>query len=90
MNQSTVKTWFARAGFKPIGWRSNTRNWLRTNRCCMKSGRPFRVRHQGEDWVVDVGETAETFDRWANSTVTTLSLKCFMHHVQQKTLATML
>lgn len=84
MNDSTVKNWFARNGFKPIGWRSNRRNWFssRHGRSCQKFGRAFRIRQEAGTWVVDISEPVAQFDRWANSTECTIKLESFVHHVQ--------
>lgn len=83
MNDSFIKSWFKRNYFKPIGWRSNSRNWFTNShgRCCTKFGRIFRIRRE-DNWVVDISEPIHQFDRWANSTEHTVSLKCFMHNVQ--------
>lgn len=86
MNDSTIKSWFARNGFKPAGWGSNSRNWFSTNRACQKWGRLFRIRKKDGEWLVDVSEPVSQFDRWANSTQLTVGLGCFMQAVNNRAL----
>ena len=79
MNKSSVKTWMRRNKFSPIGYGTNWRNCIFRG-SFKKSSRLYRVRRQSNEWVVDIGETTATFDRWANSTITTLPMKFFMRH----------
>ena len=90
MNDSSIKTWFSRRGFKPAGYGSNSRNWFSKNRACRWKGRLFRIRKVDGQWQVDVSEPIAQFDRWANSTERTVALKCFMHHVSNKSLDVLL
>lgn len=90
MNDSTIKSWFARRGFKPAGWGSNSRNWFSKNRACQKWGRLFRILRRDGEWTVDVSEPVSQFDRWANSTQLTVSLDSFMQHVNNRTLRALL
>lgn len=84
MNGSSVKNWFARHGFKPVGWRSNPRNWFSVShgRTCQKFGRVFRIRQEAGAWVVDISEPRAQFDRWANSRESTVELESFVRCVQ--------
>ena len=84
MNGGAIKNWFARNGFKPVGWRSNRRNWFSASggRSCQKFGRIFRIRQEAGGWVVDVSEPAAQFDRWANSRESTVELERLVHCVQ--------
>lgn len=81
MNKSSVKTWLSRNGYVPVGFGSNKRNCM-LRASFRKSGRLFRVRREksmaGIEWVIDVGEPLETFDRWANSTITTIPFEFFI------------
>lgn len=79
MNKSSVKTWMRRNKFSPTGYGSNWRNCIFRG-SFKKTSRLYRVRRQSNEWVVDIGETTATFDRWANSTITTLPMKFFMRH----------
>lgn len=80
MSDSSVKTWFARHGFKPAGFRSNSRNWFsHSRRVCRRAGRFFRIRKTDGQWVVDISDLE--FDRWANSTEKTVTLHEFMHEI---------
>ena len=68
---SKLKTWLRRNGF-----RCEANQPMRSCKGYVeRSGRKFRIRPF--DGVVDIGETFDTFDRWANSTERTISLDEF-------------
>lgn len=73
INKSTLKTKMRRAGFRT---EVRKESWRKYWMYCRAHGRRYRVR-----WghgVVDIGETYDSFDRWANSTERTLSIEEFV------------
>ena len=78
ISKSTLKTMMRRAGFRTEvrkeAWR---KYWM----YCRAHGRRYRVRwHAG---TVDIGETYDSFDRWANSTERTLLIEEFVQEFLQ-------
>ena len=78
MNRSSIKTWLRRNKFKPVGYGNNWRSVFKYGSLC-KKGRLYRIRYNLE-WLIDIGEKKETFDRWANSIEITVTLVFFMRH----------
>jgi hypothetical protein len=75
MNKSTLKTKMRRAGFR-ISRRYQRIAWRKHWQYCIGKNKNIRVRWS--DGVVDIGESSQTFDRWANSTERTLSIADFV------------
>lgn len=78
VNKSTLKTKMRRAGFK---CEPHTQAWRKGWTYCKARGRHFRVRWK--DGTVDIGETYDSFDRWANSTERQLSIEEFVEEFLQ-------
>lgn len=92
INKSTLKTKMRRAGFRasPLRWTQwnfddgvettshglSRMAWRKQWMYCKAFGRYFRVRWNAGE--VDIGETYDSFDRWANSTERTLSIEEFV------------
>ena len=90
ISKSTLKTKMRQAGFRcspnhGMIWRwpddkeiktIHRSAWRQGWKYCKAHGRHYRVRwHAG---VVDIGETYDSFDRWANSCERTLSIEEFV------------
>ncbi len=73
ISKSTLKFKMRQAGF-----RCEVRNqaWRKHWMYCRAHGRLYRVRWG--DGVVDIGESFDSFDRWANSTERTLAIEEFV------------
>jgi hypothetical protein len=73
INKSTLKSKMRRAGFRcevrKEAWR---KHWT----YCRAHGRFYRVRWK--DGAVDISESIDSFDRWANSTERTLAIEDFV------------
>ena len=80
--KSEIKTFLKRNGFKGEGFAGN-RTPIRSCRGYVeRNNRKFRIRHancmdKSTPIVVDVGETIDKFDRWANSVERTISINDF-------------
>lgn len=75
MNNSYIKTWFRRNGFKPHGKGANWRN-LRLYQTLKRGNRLYRVKFKKGE--VDISEPIEAFDRWANSIEKSMLIPDFM------------
>lgn len=85
---SKLKTWLKRNGFKGEGYPGDRMPMRECRGYVVRSGRRFRIRHEdvrdvSTHIVVDIGETHDTFDRWANSTERTVWLSQFMNEFKR-------
>lgn len=68
LNKSGIKTWLRRNGFKPCGYGANWRNCINQG-SFIKDDRLYRIRRDGDIWMMDVGLTKKAFGRWGDSLV---------------------
>lgn len=73
ISKSKLKSKMRQAGFRcevrKLAWR---KHWM----YCRAHGRRYRVRWN--DGAIDIGESFDSFDRWANSTERTLTVQEFV------------